>query len=210
MTRKITSTRNPERTKGRLLRAAIRLYSEKGFHGVSVDEIVGQAKANKRMVYHYFGDKNGIYLAALKEVFGRLEKAAVRVIKESERPDVKLKHLIAAHFRFLDENPEFFRLLLWENLERGRHIGRHPEFINRNPFIAQFRLVIKEGVASGIFRAPRDIKHLLINLIAVCFFYYSNHYSLAISLKVDLDSPRSHALRLDQATDLVFRGLMAR
>lgn len=209
MTRKVVAKRNPERTKGRLLRAAIRLFSAKGYHGVSVDEIVGQARTNKRMVYHYFGSKSDIYLAALVDVFSRLSRAEIRVSQEAARPDEKLKHLLAAYFKFLDANPEFVRLLLWENLAQGRHIGRHPELVDKNPFLDRFRAIIHEGVAQGIFRAPRDIKHLLINFIALCFIYYSNHYSLAISLRVNLNSPRNRTLRLTQATELVFRGLMA-
>jgi AcrR family transcriptional regulator len=209
MTPPVAAKRNPERTKGRLLKAAIHLFSARGFHGVSVDEIVGRAGTNKRMVYHYYGSKNGIYLAALVEVFSRLAKAEIQVIEETARPDEKLKHLLAANFKFLDANPEFVRLLLWENLAQGRHVGRHPELVNKNPFMDRFRATINEGVASGMFRAPRDIKHLLINFIAICFIYYSNHYSLSISLGVDLDSPRNRALRLTQATELVFRGLMA-
>ena len=206
---KAAAKRNPERTKGRLLRAAIRLFSAKGYHGVSVDEIVGLARTNKRMVYHYFGSKNDIYLAALVEVFSRLSDAEIQVSEEATRPDEKLQHLLAAYFRFLDQNPEFVRLLLWENLAQGRHIGLHPELVNKNPFMDRFRAIIHEGVATGIFRAPQDIKHLLINFIALCFIYYSNHYSLAISLRMNLDSPRNRALRLEQATNLVFRGLMA-
>jgi len=201
--------RNPEKTKGRLLKSAIRLFSAKGFDGVSVDEIVGLARTNKRMVYHYFGSKNGIYLAALVEVFSRLAKVEIQALEETARPDEKLQHLLAANFRFLDLNPEFIRLLLWENLAEGRHIGRHPELVNKNPFMDRFRAIIQEGVTKKIFRAPRDIKHLVINFIALCFIYYSNHYSLAISLEVNLDSPRNRALRLEQAVDLVFHGLMA-
>ena len=207
---KAGAKRNPERTKGRLLRAAIRVYSAKGFHGVAVDEIVELAGTNKRMVYHYFGSKQGIYLAALVEVFSRLAQVEIHALEDTAPPDEKLQHLLAANFKFLDENPEFVRLLLWENLAEGRHISRHPELVNKNPFMDRFRAIIHEGVAQGIFHAPRDIKHLLINIIALCFIYYSNHFSLAISLRVKLDSPRNRALRLTQATDLLFRGLKAK
>ncbi len=209
MSAKVPAKRNPERTRARLLRAAIRLFSAKGYHGVAVDEIVGLARTNKRMVYHYFGSKNDIYLAALVEVFSRLAKVEIQALEESAPPDEKLRHLLEANFRFLDANPEFVRLLLWENLAEGRHLSRHPELVNKNPFMDRFRAIIQEGVAKGIFREPRDIKHLVINFIALCFIYYSNHYSLATSLGIDLDTPRSRALRVAQATDLVFRGLMA-
>jgi len=208
-TPKTVLRRNPDRTKRRLLQAAIRLFSEKGFHGVSVDEIVAKAKSNKRMVYHYFGSKNDIYLAALVEVFTRLEKVEFKAIETSTRPDERLRQLLAANFAFLDANPEFVRMLLWENLEHGRHLVRGAAKVSKNPFMERFRAIIEEGVAQGIFRAPRDIKHLMVNFIALCFIYYSNHYSLAASLELDLDSAKNRELRLTQAIDLVFHGLLA-
>ena len=60
--------RNPDRTRRRLLRAAIKLFAQQGFHAVSVDAIVDLAKVNKRMVYHYFGSKDALFEAAFVEV----------------------------------------------------------------------------------------------------------------------------------------------
>jgi TetR/AcrR family transcriptional regulator len=60
MSTKKKVTRNPDRTKANLLKAATALFSEKGYHGVTVDEIVSLAGVNKRMVYHYYGSKEDI------------------------------------------------------------------------------------------------------------------------------------------------------
>jgi AcrR family transcriptional regulator len=190
------------------LQAAIRLFSDRGYHGVSVDEIVARARSNKRMVYHYFGSKRDIYLAALVEVFGRLEKVEFEAVAASSRPDEKLRHLLRANFDFLDAHPEFVRLLLWENLERGRHIAAEAGRFSKNPFMERFRAIVEEGVGQGLFRAPCDIKHLMINFIGLCFIYYSNHYSLPASVGLDLDSKRHRELRVAQAIDLVFNGLL--
>jgi hypothetical protein len=82
--------------------------------------------------------------------------------------------------------------------------------VSKNPFMERFRSIMEEGVTHGIFRAPRDIKHLLINFIGLCFIYYSNHYSLGASLELDLDTPKNRELRLTQAIDLVFHGLLVK
>lgn len=201
-------TRNPERTKRRLLQAAIRLFSARGFHGVAVDEIVAAARSNKRMVYHYFLSKDGLYAAALSEVFGRLERAEFEAVEARETaPEEKVRQLLAENFRFLDENPEFVRLLQWENLEQGGHIARHADQLSRNPFLARLRAIVEDAVKQGRFRAPRDLRHLLVNVIGLCFVYYSNRYSLAASVGVHPDSPRYRSLRVAQVTDLVLHGL---
>jgi len=205
---KVIRRRNPDRTKRRLLQAAIRLFSEKGYHGVSVDEIVAKAKSNKRMVYHYYGSKNDIYLAALVDVLGRLESVEFQAVVAKGRADQQLRDLLVAYFKFLDANPEFYRLLLWENLERGRHMARSASKLSKNPFTERFRLIIEDGVRQGIFRAPADIRHLLVNFIGLCFIYYSNYHSLKISLGLDMDSPKVREMRVTQVVDLAFHGLL--
>jgi len=207
---KVIRRRNPDRTKRRLLQAAIRLFSEKGYHGVSVDEIVAKAKSNKRMVYHYYGSKNDIYLAALVDVLGRLESVEFQAVVAKGRADQQLRDLLVAYFKFLDANPEFYRLLLWENLERGRHMARSASKLSKNPFTERFRLIIEDGVRQGIFRAPADIRHLLVNFIGLCFIYYSNYHSLKISLGLDMDSPKVREMRVTQVVDLAFHGLLAK
>ena len=203
------ATRDPERTRARLLRTGIRLFAARGFHGVSVDEIVAAAKVNKRMVYHYFGSKEDLYLEVLGEVFARLAEPELGAVDREGAPDQKLRRLLAAYYDFLDENPEIVRLLLWENLDGGRHIAAEPGRLSKNPFVERFRAIIDEGVRAKIFRAPRDARHLLVNLIGLCFIYHSNRHSLAASIGVGVD-PTERRARLEQACDLVLHGLHAR
>lgn len=204
-------TRNAERTRARLLKAAIHLFSAKGYHGVPVDAVVAEAKVNKRLVYHYFGSKEQLYLAALEDVFSRLGKSAPvqdSGVADNRPADVKLRELFSLTFGFLDANPEFIRLLLWENLEQGRHVSASPERLSKNPFMDRFDAVVAEGVRSGVFRAPLDRRHMLVNFIGLCFIYYSNRHSLAVSLQLK-DSPEEREARLNQITDLVLNGLRA-
>ena len=63
----VTSGRDPVRTRERILRAARREFVAKGFAGARVDAIARSAAVNKRMLYHYFGDKEALYRAVLRE-----------------------------------------------------------------------------------------------------------------------------------------------
>jgi AcrR family transcriptional regulator len=60
------SLRNPERTRGRILSAALKEFAANGFAGARVDVIARRAAINKRMLYHYFGDKEGLFRAVLR------------------------------------------------------------------------------------------------------------------------------------------------
>lgn len=201
--------RNPDRTRRRLLQAAVRLFSERGFHGASVDQIVAAARVNKRMVYHYFGSKEAIYRAALVHVYNRIVVAEFHATENKASPREKLARLIRSYFDFLDENPEFTRLIQWENSERGKHIAKQKLLLSKDPFLERFRQIIKEGMASGQFRHDLNIPHLLIHCIGLCFIYHSNRFSLSQGLSMDLGDPKEREKGLHQIQILIFDGISA-
>lgn len=199
--------RNPDRTRGRILQAAIRLFSRHGFHAVAVDAIVGRARVNKRMVYHYFGSKDALFEAALVEVYRRIEKIEIDAVESGRTPREKLARLLESYFEFLDHEPEFTRLLQWENLEKGRHLTKSNHLLTKNPFLARFRSIVEEGIAGGEFRRDLDVPHLLIHFIGLCFIYHSNRFSLSQSLEIDLGKAAVKAQGRQQVLKLVFEGI---
>ena len=199
--------RNPDRTRRRILQAAIRLFAQQGFHAVSVDQIVGKARVNKRMVYHYFGSKDALFEAALSEVYKRIEEIEFFAIERGRSPREKLSRLLESYFEFLDNEPEFTRLLQWENLEKGRHLTKENHLLSKNPFLERFRAIVEDGVASGEFRADLDVRHLMIHFIGLCFIYHSNRFSLSQSLELDLGNTKVKERGLNQVLSLVFEGI---
>lgn len=203
-------TRNPDRTRGSLLRAAIRLFSQRGYDGVSVDDIVAAAGVNKRMVYHYFGSKEGLYSEVLRDVFTRLAVLELKATEESIAPEETIAAILKSYFVFLDENPEFVALLSWENLHRGKFVKKHPELLSKNPVLSHLRDTVKEGIARGIFHPRIDVKHLLISLISLCFVYHANRFTLSQSVGLDLKSREVLNDGLSHVVDLVLNGLKER
>jgi AcrR family transcriptional regulator len=199
--------RNPDRTRRRILQAAIRLFAARGFHAVSVDEIVGQARVNKRMVYHYFGSKDALFEAALSEVYKRIEAIEFHAVERGRSPREKLSRLLESYFEFLDVEPEFTRLLQWENLEKGRHLTKKNHLLTKNPFLERFRTIVQDGVAAGEFRSDLDVTHLMIHFIGLCFIYHSNRFSLSQSLELDLGNAQVKERGLSQVLRLVFEGI---
>ena len=199
--------RNPDRTRRSLLQAAIRLFATHGFHAVAVDDVVAVAGVNKRMVYHYFGSKDELFEAALSEVYSRIEAVEFHALERGRSPREKLSRLLESYFDFLDSEPEFTRLLQWENLEKGRHLKKENHLLTKNPFLAQFRHIVEDGMASGEFRADLDIPHLAIHFIGLCFIYHSNRFSLSQSLEMDLGDAKVKQKGLNQVLGLVFDGI---
>lgn len=210
MARSQTVQRNPDRTRRRILQAAIRRFSRQGFHAVSVDAIVAQARVNKRMVYHYFGSKDALFEAALVEVYRRIETIEFHAIGGGRTPREKLARLLESYFDFLDAEPEFTRLLQWENLEKGRHLTKQNHRLTKNPFLGRFRAVVEDGIRSGEFRRDLDVPHLLIHFIGLCFIYHSNRFSLSQSLELDLGDVAVKDRARKQVLALVFEGIANR
>ena len=173
-----------------------------------MDQIVKKARVNKRMVYHYFGSKDALFEAALVEVYQRIEGIEFEAMERGACPRAKLASLLESYFDFLDAQPEFTRLLQWENLEKGRHLTKANHLLTKNPFLEKFRETVQAGVATGTFRPDLDVPHLMIHFIGLCFIYHSNRFSLSQSLNLDLGDARVKAVGCRQVLGLVFDGIV--
>ncbi|MEI8340868.1 MAG: TetR/AcrR family transcriptional regulator [Verrucomicrobiota bacterium] len=195
-------------TKERLLKAAIYLFSEKGYDGTTVDEIVDAAKINKRMVYHYFGSKEAIYREVLKVVFSRLQRVELAIIHLEDSIEKALEDLVRAYFNFLAGNPDFVNLLLWENLGKGRHLQSEQVLLSKAPILDLLSKILSEGARRGLIRKGFDPKHLFINMIGLCLIYFSNTHTLSHSVGIDLKSPAVLNAGIQQVLRLLKYGIL--
>ncbi len=194
----------------RLLREAVRLFARSGFDGVAVDEIVNAAGVNKRMLYHYFGSKEGIYAEVLQRVYGdlaALESALLPVASPGATPTERLRRMVYVYFSFLQENPAFVKLLLWENLSEGRRLERIKGAVSKTPMLRLIRQLLREGAASGEFRDRLNPKYVLISLIGLCLIYFSNRHTLSHTVGLDLGSPAVMKRAANHTAELLVKGL---
>ena len=198
---KVKQTRNPEKTRNNLLRAGIRLFSARGYTGVSVDEIVARAGCNKRMLYHYFQNKDGLYVAVLESVFSRLEEIEVGFLREESDLGKCVENLLERYFDFLEENPDFVHLLMWENLNQARFLSRHPQLLSKNPVVEELQRILDKK------RRKISAQHLLIQLYSICFIYQSNKYTFSHTIGLDLHKKAVRREGVRQAAQIILYGL---
>ena len=105
-----SATRNPERTRGRILSAALKEFAAKGFAGARVDVIARRADINKRMLYHYFGDKEGLFKAVLRR---KISERQAWADASSGEPSETLPFWFEAACKDAD----WIRMLEWEALQ---------------------------------------------------------------------------------------------
>src|SRR5882757_9942514 len=103
--------RDPAATRKKLLTAARREFAENGLAGARVDEIAERAGVNKQLVYHYFGDKDALYLAVLEWVYAEIRTQERKLNLEGLPPQLAIKKLIESSSDHLALYPDFIVLL---------------------------------------------------------------------------------------------------
>src|SRR5215468_3407188 len=145
--------RNPEATRQKLLIAARREFAEGGLAGARVDEIAARAGVNKQLVYHYFGDKDALYLAVLEWVYEEIRAQERALNLEGLPPQQAIRKLIESSFDHLAAHPDFILLLNDENRGGARHVrGSHKLEAMHSPLVSMVGKILSEGVKAGTFR----------------------------------------------------------
>ena len=116
--------RDPDATKMRILDAAKREFARLGFGGARVDSIAIRAKANKRMIYHYFSSKEELFTAVLEEAYLGIRAAERKLALDALEPEEALDALVRFTWKYYLANPEFLTFVNSENLHKARHLKK--------------------------------------------------------------------------------------
>ena len=202
-------TRDPQATRGAILRAATDEFAAHGLGGARVDRIAAKADINKRMLYYYFGNKEALFLAVLEQAYRDIRDAEQALNLSSVDPVEGIRRLVAFTWNYYLEHPEFLRLLNSENLHRAEHLKRSRDIrAMHSPFVAMIDDLLERGRRAGVFRAGVDPVQLYISIASLSYFYLSNRYTLSTIFGRELLAPRERAERLGHMTDLVLGYLL--
>jgi len=200
--------RDPAATQKKLLTAARREFAENGLAGARVDEIAARAGVNKQLVYHYFGDKDALYLAVLEWVYEEIRAKERKLNLEGLPPEQAIKKLIEASFDHLAAHPDFVVLLNDENRGRARHVrGSRKLEAMHSPLVSMVSAILSEGVRGGVFRRGINPVHLYISIAGLSYFYFSNTPTLSAIFGKDLSSAAAKRARRKHVVDLVMQSL---
>lgn len=199
-------SRDPEATRARILAAAKAEFAKKGLAGARIDNIALRAKANKRMLYHYFGNKEALFGITLEQSYVQFREAEARLAIESDDPLTAIRRLVQFTWSYYLANPEFITLVNSENLHRARHIKGSARLQDMNrAFVERMRQVLEQGVARGLFRKGLDPVQVNITVAAIGYYYFTNRHTGAIVYERDLMSRDALEQRLDFNTQTILR-----
>src|SRR4249919_1928235 len=207
-TRTASRRRDPAATRTKLLTAARREFASRGLAGARVDEIAARAGVNKQLVYHYFGDKDALYLAVLEWVYEEIRAQERKLNLEGLPPKQAIKRLIEASFDHLAAHPDFIVLLNDENRGGARHVrGSRKLEAMHSPLVSLVSTILSEGVRAGVFRKGINPVHLYISIAGLSYFYFSNTPTLSAIFGKDFSSPTARKARRKHVVDLVLQSL---
>jgi TetR/AcrR family transcriptional regulator len=197
----------PEKTKAAILKAALEEFAYEGATGARTDEIARRAGVNKALIYYYFKDKEGLYAAALEQVFSGLHERAASVLQRADLPPRERLLLYAqTHFDYIASAPGYPRLVQREFMRSaGRALSPAASRImerHGKPLYSRLEKLINEGIESGDFRKVDPIQ-TVTSIIGTIVFYFISMPAQQFMHAGDPASPERIAARRAAVLDFL-------
>lgn len=199
-------TQDPEGTRQNIIEIASEEFALNGLAGARIDEIAARTRSSKRMIYYYFGDKEGLYLNVLENAYRLVRDGESKLDIEGLAPMEALKKLVEFTFDHHHRHEDFIRMVMIENIHHGEYLERSKVIRQLNvSAIDTIEAVYKRGVAEGVFRKGLDPIELHWQVSALCFFNVSNRATFSKIFGRDFGAPRTLAALRRNVVDMVLR-----
>ena len=124
----VSRTQDPEGTRQNIIEVAAQEFALNGLSGARIDEIAAKTRASKRMIYYYFGSKDGLYVSALENAYRQVREGEAKLDIEGLPPREALQRLVEFTFDHHHQHEEFIRMVMIENIH-------HAEFLERSSVV---------------------------------------------------------------------------
>ena len=203
-----TGRRDAELSRRMILDAALVEFTEKGFSGARIDTIAAAAGVSKPMIYSYYGDKDDLYAAALREAYIQIRAGEQELDLEHKSPEEAIRALVSFTLNHFRSKPWFISMLNTENLHRGTTIARiHDVSEIQSRLVQELKIILERGQDEGIFRQGIDPVDLYITIASLCYFPISNAHTLRVVFNKPVDDDAWLDQRRQDAEEMVIRFL---
>jgi AcrR family transcriptional regulator len=201
---RVARKNDPDGTKENILEVATEEFVDAGFSGARVDAIAERTKTSKRMLYYYFGSKEGLYLAVLERAYAKIRSLESRLQLENLAPEEAMRSLIRNTFDHDDANPDFVQLVSIENIHRAEHLKNSDVLMRTNSGVIDIIVAILDrGYKAGAFQRPVDPIDLHQMISAACFFRVSNRHTFGAIFNRDLMADDLKARHRKMIADMI-------
>jgi AcrR family transcriptional regulator len=198
--------RDADMTRQRILKAAKAEFAKHGLAGARVDAIAARAKANKRMIYHYFAGKDDLFRAVLEEAYADIRGEERELHLDGMQPEDAIRRLVEFTFTYYLKNPEFLTLVNSENLHKGRHLKKSPRVREmQQHYVDLVDGVLRRGVAAGVFRSGIDPVQIAVTIAAIGYYYLTNRFTGSLLFDRDFMAQEALEARLAFNIETIMR-----
>src|SRR4051812_10885551 len=197
---------DPERTKQDILKIATEEFAEQGLSGARVDAIATRMRTTKRMIYYYFGSKEGLYEAVLEKAYADIRAVETELRLDSLEPEAAIRRLVGFTFDYDESHPNFIRLVTIENIHHAKHLAGSLKIRDVNVAVIEtLASILERGRKSGVFRADVDPIDIHMVISAFCFFRVSNKSTFGAIFDRDLSAPELRERHKRMIGDAIIR-----
>ncbi len=197
---------NPEAVRMDIIKVATEEFAANGLSGARVNEIAAKTKTSKRMIYYYFGDKEGLYQQVLIEAYRSVREGESELDLEHLDPPTALRKLVEFTFDHHRRNPDFIRLVMIENIHNADYLKQTAFMKTLNqPVIERLTALYERGLNEGVFRAAISPVTLHWHISALCFFNISNLETFNVSFGKQLFTKAGQSRLKQQVVEMVLR-----
>jgi AcrR family transcriptional regulator len=199
-------TQDPEGTRRNIVEIATEAFADKGFSGARIDDIAARTHTSKRMIYYYFGDKEGLFIEVLEQAYSRIRQIEATLELDHIEPESALRALVGFTFDYQNANENFIRLVMVENIHKGVHLARSRIIAELNlSAVATLRGIYRRGRTAGIFRDGIDEVDLHMSISALCFFNVANRATFSHIFHREMATSDALARRREIVIDTIIR-----
>lgn len=196
--------RDAERTRAEIIEVATHEFADQGYAGARVDEIAAKTRTTKRMIYYYFGGKEGLYLAVLEQAYQHIRALEQKLDVDHLEPVEALRKLAELTFDHHEQHQDFVRLVAIENIHYAQHLLKSEVREGlAAPALDVLRNIMARGVAEGLFRDDLDALDVHMIISSFCIFRGANRYTFRAIFDRDLLDPRLRTHQRQMIGDLV-------
>ena len=161
----VARVRDAEATRRDILAVSVEEFAAKGLSGARIDEIAARTNTSKRMIYYYFGSKEGLYIAVLEHIYETQRSLEKNNDYDSLDPVAAMEQLIGSSFDHHVGRPNFINIVMDENLHQARHLRQSQKIPVANiSVIAILRGILARGCQAGVFKPGIDPVDLHLSL----------------------------------------------
>jgi len=207
-----------EGTREAILNAAEEVFAEHGFDGARIDTIAETAGYNKSLIFHYYGDKLGLYTAVLQRIDQQGTELQIRVIgplltDESLTSDANkfstfLRTVVHLIFDLLIENPRMLRMLAWEAAEGWQTYKKIASQFNTED-AKLLKGLLDQARAAGLVRPGINAAMVFSIAYTTCISYLNSIPLMEMTFnEEDFSSQQALARAREIIAEFVVHGIM--